>query len=218
MNIRKWKRPALLAGGLLLGLALLWIFWPDRQEAKARELQAQLFSPEARTLPPEQRQAKWQEFRQTMERLPAAARQRVEAEMGKRQQQEIARYFTLSPQDRVRYLDDQIRRMEQRRRPAPAPGTSPRAAGQPSGRPASGATAALGGPGGAAGARPQGGSPGGRGPGGGTVAERDQRRQRFLDAGSPAARAQFSQYMKELNARRTQLGLPAGGRGFGPPR
>lgn len=217
MTIRKWKRPALLAGSLLLGLALLWILWPDGREAKARELQAQLFSPEARTLPPEQRQAKWQEFRQTMDRLPAAARQRVEAEMGKRQQQEIARYFTLSPQDRVRYLGDQIRRMEQRRRSGQAKGAAPRAAGQPSGRPANGATAAVGGPGGAPGVRPQGGPPGSRGPGG-TVAERDQRRQRFLDAGSPAARAQFSQYMKDLNTRRTQLGLPAGGRGFGPPR
>jgi len=28
----------------------------------------------------------------------------------------------------------------------------------------------------------------------------------------------FTEFRKELSARRAQLGLPAGGRGFGPPR
>ena len=81
----------------------------------------------------------------------------------------------------------------------------------------------AGGPGG----RGPGGGPGGAGsgpgnrpapPGGRSPEARDERRRQFLDSGTPAGRAEFTQFMRDLNARRAQLGLPAGGRGFGPPR
>lgn len=219
MNLKKWKRPAAITALVLGLLALGWIFWPDGKVARARALQAELSSPAARDLPPEQRQQKWQELRRTMDQLTPAQRQPIEAEMGKRFQQDIARYFTLSPQDKVRYLDDQIRRMQQPRPGTPArAGTGGTAQARVGG--ATGTASRGGAPGNVPGpgaGRPTGpGGPGG--PGGGTTAQRDERRQRFLDSSSPMARAQVSQYMRDLNARRAQLGLPPGGRGFGPPR
>jgi hypothetical protein len=181
----------LLLAGVLLVLALVtgWLLWPDPNVARARELQQQLFGAEARKLSPKHRQQKWREYREVTKQLSPAQQQQLSAEARKQKQRELARYFTLSPQEKTRFLDEQIRRQERMHQ----------------GRPVQGQQVGNRGP--ARGTARPGGSKGG------TVQEKDQRRQRFLDGSSPAERAQLTQFFREMNARRAQLGLPGSGRG-----
>jgi hypothetical protein len=120
--------------------------------------------------------------------------------MRKRRQAEMKRYFTMSQEDRNRYLDERINQMEQGRQ-----------ARQGQGRGGPGGTGA----GGTFGAAPGGGN--GQEPPGNNREARDQRRMEMLDGTTPAERGEWTEFRKELNARRAQLGLPTGG-GFGPGR
>jgi hypothetical protein len=177
----------------LLFLALLgafWLFRPDPRLAKAKALQAELFGPQGKQLSPDQRTAKMREFRETTKGLSSTQRRQLGAEGRKQKQREIARYFTLPPREKVQFLDQQIRREQQFRQQMQA-----RGGGAPKGPPTKGA------------------APKGKG---GTEQERDQRRQVRLDSTSPSERALMNQYMKDLNSRRSQLGIPP--RGGGGPR
>jgi hypothetical protein len=99
----------------------------------------------------------------------------------------------MSPKDKTRHLDRMIKEMEQRRQARQAQG-------------------------GGRGQGPPGGGPNGPwGPRDRSASSRDASRQERLDNTTPAERAQMTQFFRDLNARRQQLGLPTGGgRGFGP--
>jgi hypothetical protein len=187
MILSSRQRRILLALVLILVILLVgrW-FWPDARAARAKQLQAELFSPEARNLSPEQRQARWREFREVTKALSPEQRRQLMAEGRKRKQAEIGRYFRMSPQEKTRYLDEQINRMERIRQNGKA-----RAGGPPGGARARGASSGSN-------RSPQ---------------QRDQRRQQFLDSSTAAERAQMNAFMRDLNARRTQRGLGSGGRG-----
>ena len=194
---KHWKRWLSLLLLLLL-IVLAWLLWPDRRLAQARSLQKELAGPQGRAMSAEQRREKWQQYRQLTKNLTPAQRNQLSAESRKRRQQEMARYFKMSPAEKTRYLDERIRAGEKMRQQNQARN------GQNGG-----------------GNGPRGGSTNGGGPPGNrdrSPAGRDQGRQDRLDNTSPAERAMFAQFMKDLNNRRTQLGMPQGGRGFGPPR
>jgi hypothetical protein len=204
---KHWKR--WLSLSLLMLLVLMtWLFWPDRKLAQAKALQKELFSPEARSLPPEQRREKWQEFRKLTEKMTPEQREVLSAESRKRQLQEMGRYFSMSPAEKTKHLDDRIRGMEKMRQQMQSKSGK---GGPPGGaRPGTGAATGAGNSGANA--------VGQTGPRDRSPAGRDQGRQKRLDSTTPAERAMFTQYMKDLNARRTQLGLPPMGRGSRPPR
>jgi hypothetical protein len=197
MNRLKRKRWLLLALLLLLLAALGWVLWPNRALAKVRQMQKELADPAARNLSAEERRQKRLALRAAAAKLSAAQRAQLRAEARKRRLAAMHRYFALSAADRERYLDEQIQRAEQRRQAAAANGQ---------GR-GFGAGGRAGG-GGAADASATGGTP--------TPGSRDERRQDRLDSTTPAERAEMTQFFRDLNARRQQLGLGGGGRGFGP--
>lgn len=187
---RRWKLGLAL---LLLLLGVGWYCWPDGRVNTAKRLRDELTGEKGKALSPDQRQEKWRQYRQAMEKMTPAQREVLRAEDRKRQAAEMGKYFRLSPAEKTRHLDERIKRMTQmsQNRPAGQGGTNrgPAGAGQASR--------------GSAGVSP---STGGR-----TPAARDGRRQDRLDGSSPAQRAMFAQYMSDLNARRRQLGLPTGG-------
>src|SRR5437660_6738886 len=117
------KQCAIAAGLLLLLLLLLgaWHFRPDPQVAKVKTMQQELVQSGDKLGALERRQ-KWQEFRQEEEKLSPAQREQLRAEGRKRRQQELDRYFTLSPAEKRRVLDEQIDRMEAMRRQRQARG------------------------------------------------------------------------------------------------
>jgi hypothetical protein len=197
------KKPTRKQALVLVGLLLLLLLagaathrWRrDRQVARAKELQRELFGQEGRNLSPEERGQKRQELRQVRQKMTPAQRRELTAEMRKRQRERMARYFALSAAEKEHYLDDQIQRMEEARQARQAAGGGP--------------------PGSSGGGGPPGGEQ--RGGWGRSAAERDQRRQARLDSTTPEERAQFTQFMRDLSARRAQLGLPTRG-GLGPGR
>jgi hypothetical protein len=193
---RRWLLALLL---LLLCGGACWCAWPDARLAQARRLQQELSDPASRNLPEEERREKWRALREASKQLSPAQRQKLRADSRKRRQAEMARYFRMSEEEKARYLDEQIARMEKMRQDRQARGADQaRGAGR------------------SAGQTPSAGDPAPSDSR--TVSTRDERRQDRLDATTPAERAQFTQYFHDLNERRAQLGLPASGRGFGPPR
>src|SRR5262249_46742126 len=127
---RRWLA---LLGLLLLALLIAWLAWPDRSFAKAKQLQKELSDPKAREMSSEERRAKWRDYRETEKRLSPAQRQKLRGEANKRRQAEMARYFRMSPQDKARYLDEQIKRGEQMRQRWQQQGGPGGPGGQPGG-------------------------------------------------------------------------------------
>ena len=127
MNQRKRKKRWLLLALLLLllGGTVGWSAWPDRRLAQAKQLQQELLDPASRNLPAEERREKWRTLRETTKQLSPAQRQKLQAESRKRRQAEMARYFQMSAEDKARYLDEQIARMEQRRQARQGAGRRP---------------------------------------------------------------------------------------------
>src|SRR5262249_30292976 len=111
MNLltRKWRYGA---GVLLLLLAMLawWLLRTNPNVRKVRELQAAM-----RQLPPEQRAAKGKELRDVMEKLTPEQRRDVSAEGRKRFEQAMLKYPKMSKEEKTKYLDEQIDRMERAR-------------------------------------------------------------------------------------------------------
>jgi len=157
-----------------------------------------------------------------MRDVPPQYREQVGQQMGRlweaRERAESASYFALPPDKRQAELDRRIKADEERRKQWQAERErrdQERSAGgqQPGG---------FAGRGGPPGGGPPGGGPpgGGRGPGGGTPdgnrrgseEARNERSKRRLDQSTPEQRAQRSEYRRAMEERRTQLGLPSGGR------
>jgi hypothetical protein len=188
MTKKRWLAAVVV---LLIAAGTVWALWPDGRVAKAKALQKELFSPEARNLSPEQRKQKWQELREVQKQLSPEQKKELGAEMRKKRQADMGRYFAMSPKDKEKHLDAIINKQEQMKKAWQGKGGL-----------------GKGGPGKAPAGLVQGG-PRDKSPKG-----RDDRRQKFLDSSTPAERAQVHQFMKDLKDRRAKRGLPA----FGPPR
>ena len=178
---RAWLLALLL---LLLGYGGYRMARADPRLAEYRGLRQELFSEEGKNLPAEERAAKFQALRDLGKNLSPEARQQLTAEGQKRFEDELRRYHALAPQEKVRYLDERINRMEQARQNRP-----PNANGGPPG-------ANAGGP--------------GRGDRGASLSaeEREKRRKQRLDSTTPEFRALRDQFFRDMQARRQQRGLP----------
>lgn len=158
-----------------------------------------------------------------MREVPPQYREQVGQQMGRlweaRERAETASYFALSPEKRQAELDRRIKADEERRKQWQAEREKrdqERAAGSQAG--GFGGRGGQGGgpPPGGGGGRGPGGGPGGGGPPGGnrrgSEEARNDRSKRRLDQSTPEQRAQQSEYRRAMEERRTQLGLPSGGR------
>jgi hypothetical protein len=212
---RKWRRWV----GLLLLLLLIggaaWAARPNPHLARAKELQTVLFSPEAKNLSPEERKAKFEQYRAAVKQLNDDQKWELSAPMREKQKAEMDRYFAMTPQEKVKHLDALIDRAEKARKEW----EQRQKAGKAGGGPGKGPGGGPGGPGGGFGFGPPGGGGGGGGgkaggPGGRprTPDEIESRKKKALDRTTPEERAQRDQFRRDLENRRKQRGLPVNGR------
>jgi hypothetical protein len=179
---RRRRRYWLLA--LLLLLLLGWWLWPDGKLARAKELQNELFAEDS-TLSPDDRRAKFEEFRNVTRGMSESQRRELGRESQRRREADLRRYTQLSPAEKKQRLDRDINRQEQFRQ---------RAQNNP--------------PGNGGGGGPRGGF---GGPGGGrpnTPESRERGRQQYLDHTTPEYRELRDQYHRDMAARRAERGLP----------
>jgi hypothetical protein len=177
LHKRRWVRRT---GLLLLLLFLMFGLYravrpsPLNKVKQLREEFAQ-----KKTLTPEQRR----EMRDAMANLSPSQREALAAEGRQRFEEQLRRYSQMTPAEKGRHLDEQIKRSERMRQ-------------QFSQRPQTGNGFGVG---------PRGGNQ--------SPEERERRRKERLNNTTPEFRALMDQYRKDMAARRQQLGLPATGGG-----
>ena len=117
MNLsnRKWRYVA--AAVPVLALLAWWLFRPNANVRKVRAMQAAMTPEKMRTLSPEERTAKGQEFRAAVQRLTPDQRRDVFAAGRKRFEESMLKYAKMSKDEKTRYLDQQIDRTPQARGP-----------------------------------------------------------------------------------------------------
>src|SRR3954451_5025365 len=86
-----------LAVGLVL---LVWLLWPNRNLARVRALQGELFGDAGKALAPEQRQAKFNALREATRKLSPSQRDELSRDGMRRQQDQMACYVKMSPADK----------------------------------------------------------------------------------------------------------------------
>jgi hypothetical protein len=129
-----------------------------------------------------------------MQSLTPEQRNQLMADGRRRATEEMERYHALASADKKKYLDQQIKRMEemrqrmQQQQQAGAANTGPRPGGF---------------------GNPQGGPR--------TPEDRERRRQQRLDNTTPRERELRDQFRKDMEYRRRELGLPPMGQGGGRP-
>ena len=207
VNQKVWIRTGIGAIAILLLIGIGWFVWslrPDREVEAAKQLFTQMRNPETSA---DERDRLRTEWRALEENLSDGQREQVFRSAGQdmRRQftQRIDRYFELPADQRVAYLDEQIREMEQWRRDREANRGDRNDGNRGGGR--------VGGPGGGGGP-PRGDRQDRQGDDGSGMS----RRRRMLDRTSPEQRAKFTEYMQAMQERREELGLPP--LQFGPPR
>src|SRR5262245_59916245 len=109
------RRRAIVIALFALLLLFDWWLWPDGRLARARALRQELSADASRSLPPEQRRARFEELRQTTAQLSPGQRRELAQDALKRRQEELQRYAKLTPAEKRQYLDRQINRQEQMR-------------------------------------------------------------------------------------------------------
>lgn len=187
-----FTRRRLMIAAIALAL-LAWLLWPDRNLAKVRALQAELQGDAVAGLSQEERQEKFRQLRTAMEKLSPAQRQLLSADGQQRMQDQMAKYFTMTPAEKKAHLDQEIDRMEDRRKRMEANKGANAKTGAPANAPPNGAF--------------KGGPRGDKGPA--SPEDREKRRQQRLDHTSPEFRGQMDQYRKDMQDRRKQRGLPS---------
>jgi hypothetical protein len=207
---RFWMIAGLLA---VTGTAAAWWMRGERVDPKVLEIETkatQLFS-DSKNMTDQQRRAAWETFRESIGELTdqqrQQLRQRREGEFRRREEERLNQFFALSPAERIKELDQQIDRMERwrkereqrRNRTTTLANRDSGASGGPSGR---------GGPGGR-----DGGFRGG--PGSWTGADRNERRQQYLNSTTPQQRAMRTEYYRQLQQRMQQRGIQAPTRRWG---
>lgn len=200
---------------ILLFFAAGWLVWANMEDPKVTEvkaLQQELFSDA--NLDDAARRERFGQLREKMDGLTEEQRDAIRGSMfeGFRQRENarMAEYFALPADQRVAYLDAEIKQMEDRRKQWAARRNSGDDRGPPGG-----------GRGGFGGRGGQGGGPGGGGRGGPgqDPQERKDRQRNRLDNSTPTERAQRTAYFEDMAKRREELGLPPmqwgrpGGRG-----
>jgi hypothetical protein len=230
----KWKW-GLAGGALLLVVAIVAVAWPrgPRPEVtEVKEREKKLFE-EGKNLSPEEFKKERDALREAREKLTKQEKDQLGQErfkeMQKRMKETVASYAKMPREEKIKFLDQQIDEMENRRKQFQAlfAAGGPGGQGAPGGQAGAGAPAAGNQPGGQAGNQPgQAGTnqPGTgttaqAGPGGGwnqmTTEERQNRRKAMLDSTTPEQRAQFDQYFRDMAARRQARGMSGGWGGFG---
>jgi hypothetical protein len=188
-----------IIAAVLLGALLYWMWRPNPQLTKVREMRRELSADSGRKLSPQERRDRFEALRQEQAKLTAAERKQLADEARKRRKADIAHYFTLSKKEKTAALDQQIDRMEAMRKQMQAANSTGR--GNPSGagnnfgfgQPPNGPTSAA----------------------NQSTEERERRRKEMLDSTTPEERAQFDQYRKDLQARMAQRGISPTPAGFG---
>jgi hypothetical protein len=196
---RRWRRWFVVVL-LLLGIGgVVWAVRPNSHLARAQALQKELFGPDAKNLSPEERKARFAEYREQVKHLTDDQKWELSAPMRERQQAEMDRYFAMSPKEKIKYLDERIDRSEKMRKEWEKKGNQGKA-GAPGG-----GSRVGGGPGGSKAAGP-GGGPGG--PPRLSAEEVERRRKQYLERTTPEERAKRDQFRKDMEDRRRQRGLP----------
>lgn len=184
---RRWR----WIGALLLLLLIVGTVWAMRSKSdleRVQQLQKELAR--SKDLPPEERNAKFEELRNRMKNLTDDEKWELGAPMREKQKAEMDRYFAMSPKEKTKYLDDRIDKSEAMRK------DWEKKAGQNKGKgPGPGGSAGFG-LGGGSGKQPK-----------STDAIESGRKAR-LDRTSADERARLDLYRKEMNDRRKQRGLP----------
>lgn len=198
-----WKKGAVSLGVLLLlgGVGYAWyMLRPDPKLERALQLQAQLFSPESRELPRDQRRDLEREMWRTTRDLDEQQREKLFENMQRGFERRLDEFFALSPEDRVKMLDKEIDRMEEmqkrwqerRRRSAEEREKSGQSGEQSADR-------------------------GDRGRGGRGFSrssdpkQRQDRFRRLLDRTTPERRAKMGEFFLAMQQRRQARGLPPRG-------
>ena len=184
--------------GLILVIAFLfwWRHHADaRQLAQIKKMQKELFSTSDEGSADERRQ-KWQKFREAMDKLTPEQRGKLRSEGRARRDRDLLRYAAATKEERARILDDNIRRVEEWRQRR----QDRERRGDQVGRVAQRGAEASKGPG--RGNQGRGSSPR-------TSEARLEGMKKRLDNSTPEVRAARDLYSKDLQARRTQLGLAA---------
>ena len=175
---RRWvRRTGLLLLLLFLMFGLYRAIRPDPNLRKVKQLREQFA--QNKTLTPEQRG----QMRDAMARLSTGQREALAAEGRQRFEDQLRHYSQMTPAEKARHLDEQIKRGERMRQQL---GQRPQTPG-----------------GGGFGAGQRGGNQ--------SPEERERRRKERLNNTTPEFRALMDQYRKDMAARRQQLGLPATG-------
>src|SRR5438067_11866678 len=96
------RRIGWTALGIVLVL-LVWLLWPNRNLARVRALQGELFGDAGKALSPEQRQARFAELRAATRNLSQAQRQELAQDGMRREQERMKHYAQMSQAEKRRY-------------------------------------------------------------------------------------------------------------------
>ncbi len=107
---------------------------------------------EAKNLPPEEREARFAEFREQVKHLNDDQKWELSAPMRGKQKAEMDRYFAMSPKEKTKYLDEKIDRSEKMRKEREQKAAQRNASPGSGGPPGTGPVAFKGGGGGGPGA------------------------------------------------------------------
>ena len=222
MGIKTWLGAAAAVMVGLVGLGV-W-YWPVRESPELSavkqlqaEMQQKMFAPPASqsSATQNERRAEFEKLREKMDALPEAERDKARNAMRegfqKQMQVKLGEFFVLSLEEQVVALDKEIDEQEARMKawggmPFGPPGGPRNSADQNSGNSNPGTPPA---PNGSPGNRPF----GSRGyPQNPTAEQRKDRQRQMLNSTTPEFRAQMAEYIKKMQQRRKERGLP----GFGP--
>jgi hypothetical protein len=201
--MKRWL--VFLASLALGGAAAGWWMWSgsgvDPQVTMVETRAAELFNATPK-MTEEQRRAAWTEFRQSIDQLTPQQRdqlrQRRSAEFQRRDQQRLKQFFALAPAEQTRELDRRINEMQQWRQRRAQRRSQADGSGSALNRRANSSTGA---------ARGGGGRGEGRQDRNWTGADRNERRQRYLNSTTPEYRAMRAEYARRLEQRLQQRGL-----------
>lgn len=204
---------------LIVAAGAAWYFNPpnvDPQVAAIEQMGQQLFA-NRESMTEEQQRAAFTQMRAAYEQLTPEqrdeARDRRRREWEKRETEQMRKFFALPAAEQVKELDQRIDQMERwrkereerRRRERANPSANANNGDRGRGGPGGGGPGAGGNGGGDRGGRGDG--DGRRGGGGGTGADRNERRQQYLNSTTAEQRAMRTEYRRMMSERRKQRGL-----------
>jgi hypothetical protein len=167
---------------MMAGIAYAFIPRSDPALAKIEEIRGQMEGAND-----QQRRELWGQMRKEMENLTPEARDQMREEWGQRwqarEQEELNKFFDLTPAEQIKEIDEDLKREASRRKERAQRGN--RGGGERADR------------------------GGGRGPRGGrdNSGDPNARSKRYLDSTTPQSRAMRGEYRRMREERRQQIGL-----------